>query len=324
MKKIISFVSAIVLSSIAISPAQATQEQSIVIIDSGFNTSSIASNVVQEVCITTNSGCNNGSGLQVGPGASQTSVAIASRFASDWAHGTLMAQSAVQENPDINLILIRNSRVYSNGNVLFGGEASLELALQWVADNANQYNIIGVSMSRGSHAHVLNDGIARKQLTYLQVYGNQLDKMGTDPRFRASVVVFTKRLADATAVMNALPDITCPASSRLSSLVTQLKQSNIATFFATGNDSNSRYVDAPACLDDAVAVTAADANGKVLRKANVAPNTDFAITAPNTSVATAKLASKWSLMYNGSYNSTYELIASNGSSSQSWSTVFVR
>lgn len=305
-------------------PAQATQERSIVIIDSGFNTSTIANNVVQEVCITTSSGCNNGTNFQIGAGSAQTTVTIANRFASDWGHGTLMAQAAVEANPGIDIILIRNARVYSNGNLLFGGEASLESALQWVKDNAAQYNIVGVSMSRGSNTYVLENSTARKQLTYLQVYGSQLEKMGTDPRFRASVVAFTKRLADATTVMNALPNIACPASSRLSGLVTQLKQSNIATFFATGNDSNSRYVDSPACLDDAVAVTASDATGRVLPKSNVAPNTDFTVTAPNTSVATARLASRWSLMYNGSYSSTYELIASNGSSSQSWSTVFVR
>lgn len=324
MKKLISFASAVALSLIALSPAQAIEEKSIVIIDSGFNTSTIANNVVQEVCITTSSGCNNGTNFQIGSGSAQTSTTIANKFASDWAHGTLMAQSAVAVNPDINLILIRNSRVYSNGNVLFGGESSLEAALQWVKDNAAQYNIIGVSMSRGSHTHVLENATARKQLTYLQVYSSQLEKMGTDPRFRASFVAFTKKLVDATAVMNALPNIACPASTKLSGLVTQLKQSNIASFFATGNDYNTRFVDSPACLDDAVAVTASDSTGKVLPRSNVAPNTDFTVTAPNTSVATATLASKWSLMYNGSYNSTYELISNSGSASQSWSTVFVR
>lgn len=310
MKKlVIAFIALLSISSVV--PAQANTQRSIVIIDSGFNTSAIASNVVQEVCITTSSGCNNGTNFQIGPGSAQTTVPIAARFASDWAHGTLMATSAVEVNPDIDLILIRNSRVSSNGTVLFGGEASLEAALQWVADNASQYNIVGVSMSRGSHTYVLNDATARKQLTYLQVYNSQLEKMGTDPRFRASFIAFTNRLAEAVAVMNALPNIACPASARLSGLVTQLKQSNIATFFATGNDYNSRYVDSPACLDDAVAV-AASSNGRVLPRSNVAPNTDFAVSAPNTSVATARLASRWSLVYNGSYETTYNSIKNSG------------
>jgi hypothetical protein len=323
MKKIITSVVFVSLLSIGISPAVATQEPSIVIIDSGFNTSLISNNVVEEVCITVNSGCNNGSNLHVGPGASGSATNISSRFVSDWNHGTLMAQEAIAVNPNINLILIRNSRVMSSGNVLFGGEAALESTLRWVSDNAERYNIVGVSMSRGSHTYVLNNAVARKQLTYLQVYNSQLEKMNGQPQFRASIASFTKRLQDATAVMNALPDIACPASNTLRSLVSQLVQKDIATIFATGNDSNTRYVDSPACIDDAIAVAASDASGKTLSKSNTAPNTDFTTTAPNTSVAAVRLASKWSLMYNGSYNLTYNSIVSSGSSSHSWSAIFV-
>ena len=310
MKKIIiSFVA--LLFTVGVVPAQATTPNTIVIIDSGFNTSGFATNIVEEVCITTASGCNNGTGFQIGPGSAQTTVPIASRYVSDWNHGTLMAKAAVEINPNINLVLIRNANVYSNGNVLFGGESSLESALQWVLDNANTYNIVGVSMSRGSHTYVLNDGPTRKQLTYLQVYNKQLDKMGNDPKFRASIVKFTKMLSDAKAVMNTLPALSCPASSTVKTLVTQLATSNVATMFATGNDSNSRYVDSPACIDEAIAV-AASANGQILSTSNIASNTDFAVDAPNTSIATARLAAKWSLMYNGSYNSTYGLLNSSG------------
>jgi hypothetical protein len=323
MKKIIGIFTALSLVPLGIAPAAAEQAETIVIIDSGFDTTTIQDNVVEEVCITTSSGCNNGAGLDIGPGAAQTDIAISSRFVSDWAHGTLMAESAIEANPDVKLVLLRNSRVFASGNVLFGGEASLELALQWVMDNADTYNIVGVSMSRGSHTHVLSDRVARKQLTYLQIYNKRLDKMGDDPRFRFSKIAFEKRLDGAVAKMNSLPDIACPASVTLSNLVTQLAQSNIASFFATGNDYNSRYVDSPACLDDAVAVTAADASGKLLPQSNVAPNTDFAIEAPNTSVATAKLAGIWSKLYNGSYNSTYGLIADNATNSHSWSALFV-
>jgi hypothetical protein len=323
MKKLISIVAVSVASLFTIVPASADVEQSIVIIDSGFNTSSISNNVVAEVCVTVNSGCNNGSNLQVGPGAAGSSVPIASKFVSDWNHGTLMAQTAVATNPDINLILIRNSKVFSSGNVLFGGESSLESALTWVRDNASTYNIIGVSMSRGSNTHVMNDGTARKQLTYLQVYSRQLEKMDNRPQFAASIKAFTKKYSDAKAVMNSLPDLGCPVSANLSSLVTQLTQRNIASFFATGNDYNTRYVDSPACLNDAVAVTASTENGRVLPLANVAPNTDFAAVAPNTSMATAIVAAKWSLMYNGSYQTTYNSIKNSGRTLDSYSVVGV-
>jgi hypothetical protein len=323
MKKIIGIWAVSVASLFTIVPASAAVEESIVIIDSGFDTSSISENVLEEVCITVNSGCNNGSNLQVGPGASGSATKISSRFISDWNHGTVMAQEAIAINPNINLILIRNSRVMSSGNVLFGGESALESTLRWVSDNADRYNIVGVSMSRGSHTYVLNNGVARKQLTYLQIYNSQLNKMNGQPRFRASIAKFTRQLQEATNVMNALPNIDCPASNTLKSLVSELVQKDIATIFATGNDSNTRYVDSPACIDDAIAVAASDASGKTLSRSNTAPNTDFTTTAPNTSVAAARLASKWSLMYNGSYNSTYNLIADSGSNSHSWSAVFV-
>lgn len=310
MKKlIIAFVA--LLSIFSVVPAQATTPNTIVIIDSGFNTTGFTTNVVEEVCITTTSGCNNGTNFQIGSGSSQTTISIASRYVSDWNHGTLMAQSAIEVNPNINLILIRNARVYSSGNILFGNESSLEAALQWVSDNADTYNIVGVSMSRGSHTYVLNDGATRKQLTYLQVYNKHLDKMGNDPKFQASINKFTKMLSDAKIVMNSLPSLACPASNTVRSLVVQLAQQNIATMFATGNDSNSRYVDSPACIDESIAV-AASGNGKILSTSNISSNTDFAVNAPNTSVATARFAAKWSLMYNGSYNSTYSLLTNSG------------
>lgn len=323
MKKIITAITTASILSFAIVPAVADQAPTIVIVDSGFDTSTISNNVVEEVCITTSSGCNNGTNFEIGDGASETTVTIASKFVSDWGHGTLMAQSAIEANPNVRLILVRNSKVYASGNVLFGGEASLESALAWVRDNSTTYNIIGVSMSRGSNTYVMENSIARKQLTYLEVYTRQLDKMGNNPKFAASIKAFTKKYNDAKATMNSLPDISCSASITLSNLVTELAQNNIASFFATGNDYNTRYVDSPACLDDAVAVTASNASGTVLALANVAPNTDFAVEAPNTSIATAKLAGIWSRVYNGSYNSTYELIASNATNSHSWSALFV-
>jgi hypothetical protein len=323
MRKFITAVATASLVSLGFVPAVATQDPTIVIIDSGFNTSTITNNVVEEVCITTSSGCNNGTNFEIGDGAAQTTTTIASRFVADWGHGTMMAQTAIATNPDINLILIRNSKVYASGNVLFGGEASLEAALTWVRDNAAIYNIVGVSMSRGSNTHVMENATARKQLTYLQVYTRQLDKMNGRPQFAASIRAFTKKYNDAKTVMNALPDIACPASVNLSNLVTQLAQNNIASFFATGNDHNTRYVDSPACLDDAVAVTASNTSGSVIPLANVAPNTDFAAVAPNTSTATAIVAAKWSLMYNGSYQTTYNSIKNSGRTLDSYAVVGV-
>jgi hypothetical protein len=323
MRKVFATLFAFLLVVVGINPAQADGQNTIVIIDSGFNLSTISGNVIQEVCIAPLNGCNNGTGFDIGPGSAQTTTSISSRYLSDWNHGTVMAESAIAVNPNIDLIVIRNAKVYSNGNVWFGNEDTLVEALRWVSDNAEEYNIVGVSMSRGSHSYAMNNPTVRKQVLLAQIYSKHLDKMGSDPKFKASIKKFTKRLATVRTTLESMPDIACPASTSLSDLVNGLAQNNIASIFATGNDHNNRYVDSPACLDSSVSVTASDGNGKVLGLANVAPNTDFAVEAPNTSIAAAKLAAKWSLMYNGSYNSTYELIANSGSDSHSWSAVFV-
>lgn len=324
MKKYIAALAVAVLMSVA-TPAEASEQGSIVIIDTGFDSSVLGENVIQEVCVTVYSGCNDGSNLQVGPGASGSLVNVRSSYLSDWNHGQAMAQAAIEINPSIKLILIRNSKVYSNGNVLAGGENSVELALQWVLDNADEYSIIGVSMSRGTHSYIINQKSIRTQLIYAQLYNKNLKAMASNPRLYArSIIAFTKKIDSTRAKLAAMPDISCPASPQLSSLVTQLAQRNIASMFATGNDYDSRYVDSPACIDDAIAVTASDSNGKVLEISNVAPNTDFAVEAANTSTATAKFAARWSLVYNGSYNSTYNSIANSGTDSHSWSAIFVR
>ncbi len=324
MRKIIAALSASLVLVLGIAPAQASTDPTIVIIDSGFNLSQISNNVVQEVCITAFSGCNNGLNFEIGTGSAQTNIAIAPRFRSDWNHGTTMALSAIAVNPNIKLIVIRNARVYSSGNVLFGNQTSLESALQWVLDNKQQYNIAGVLMARGSNSHSMANTASRGFMIQAQIYSTQLEKMQSNPSlFRASIVKFSRLLNDVRTNLAALPDIACPASTLVASLVSQLQTNNVATIFATGNDYNNRYVDSPACLDQAVSVTAANADRKILQLANVAPNTDFAVLAPNTSVASATLAGKWSLLYNGSYNSTYALLSSNGTNSGSWNTLFI-
>lgn len=323
MRKFIAVAFAMAITLFGVVPAQASTQSTIVIIDSGFNLSQISSSVVQEVCITTTSGCNNGTDFEIGPGAAQTSIAISSRFVSDWNHGTNMALSAISANPNIKLIVIRNARVYPSGNVLFGSQGSLEAALQWVLDNRTTYKISGVLMSRGSHTHLINNTTVRGLIIQAQLLSRQLDKMGNAPIFSASIRKFTKMLNDTRASLANLADIPCPASTATANLVSQLQINNVASIFATGNDFNSRFVDSPACLDQAIAVTAADASGKVLQMANVAPNTDFAVVAPSTSVAAARFAGRWSLVYNGSYANTYASLLTNGTSSGSWSTTFI-
>lgn len=322
MKKL-AIIFAASLSVLSVTPAQASVTPTIAIIDTGFNASQFGSSVVQEVCVTSSAtGCDTGTGFDSGTGASGTTYKVQPRFTSDWNHGSLMASSVLSVNPNAKLVLIRNSRVYSNGNVAFGSPADLKVALKWVQENASIYNIVGVSMSRGSHTYLINNKDVRTSIYNAQVYSKNLVKMNGEQKFSASIKKFTALLDGVKSKLASMPDIACPADNELKSLISNLKTINVATFFATGNDYNSRYVDDPACIDDAIAVTAFN-NNKIIDIANTAPNTDFAGVADNTSVATAKVAGKWSLVYNGTYETTYNSIKNSGITLDRYSIVGV-
>lgn len=307
MKKIFALGLAIVAGIGIVSPASAAEENSIVIIDSGFSTQDISNNVLLEVCITTTRGCNNGQNMQFGAGAAGSTVNISSRFSSDWSHGTEMARQAIAVNPDVKIIVIRNSRVFSNGAILPGGESSVQAALSWVSENASRYNISAVALSRGDNKYFVSDrAVSGLQAAY-QRYVKQLSGTGLSSR---SVARITNEMNKNRDAMAALPDKTCPASSEIRGLVSQLARNNVATLFATGNDFNNKFVDSPACIDQAVAVAASDASGRILPMSNVASNTDFAVEAPNTSTATARLAGYWASVFDGSFDSTYNYVLS--------------
>lgn len=151
MKKSLAIATGIVLLSAITVPVQAAEKPTVVIIDSGFNTSLI-NNVVAEVCIVKLTyGCNNGKLLDDSVGSTGTSIPILKNWKSEWDHGTKMAGVVNQVNPDANVLLIRNALVLKPGAVNMGGEIEFGLALDWVIANKQKYNIQAVSFSRGSN-----------------------------------------------------------------------------------------------------------------------------------------------------------------------------
>jgi hypothetical protein len=150
LKKIVGLL-ILAITSFTLTPAHANVGPSVVVIDSGFDTS-VIQNVVAEACILTlKSGCNNRTGFEEGPGASGSSVPIRFNWVSEWRHGTRMASIVNQINPNAKLILIRNAAVIPSGSVNVGSERDFNLALQWVINNKEKYNISAVSFSRGSN-----------------------------------------------------------------------------------------------------------------------------------------------------------------------------
>ena len=321
MRKLIVAASSVALLSLSVAPAAADTPVAIAIIDSGFDSSQVANNVVEEVCIITSSRCNNYKSFDIGPGVANTPNTISSRYLQDWNHGTEMAKVVVGENPNVNLVLIRNSKVYGS-SVIPGNESDMLLALDWVEQNASRYNIVAVSMSRGSHRYVTSNRQVSVLMGQIKIYQGMVDRLNAKGSRLAATL--EKKLDELKAKLAALGNIECPATDILTNSIIDLQASGVATIVATGNDADKTYVDYPACIDASVAVAAYDNTGELAYVSNIASNTDFVARGDTTSEATARLAGIWSRVYNGSYNSTYDLITNNGTNSHSWSAVFVR
>lgn len=122
----------------------------------------------------------------------------------------------------------------------------------------------------------------------------------------------------------------CPIRSTHNELIghiNTLMSNGVATMFATGNNRDKLRVNFPACIPQAVAVSAinrfsADDGWAVSPLANTGPETDFyALGSFTTSIrdtgifgqtspATAALSAYWSKVYKGSYNLTYQHLQS--------------
>jgi hypothetical protein len=154
MKKVVGVLS-VVLGLSFISPAQSAEVKTIAIIDTAID-SDKNKNVVYEVCFTAKS-CPNGDrrknpvtkiwySYQEGKG---------SAMVNDWKvngvdHGHNVYQAALIANPNINIVFIRISdlNVYPTFTAMHNDGASLDYAIEWVANNASRFNISAVSISQ--------------------------------------------------------------------------------------------------------------------------------------------------------------------------------
>jgi hypothetical protein len=114
----------------------------------------IKDRVVYEVCLIeiiegSTARCPNGQTKMEGPGAATLPVSQLSLGGFD--HGTLMADQAIQTNPNVNIVFIRIIGQRENGAREYTTEATVFNALQWVADNQAKFNIQSVAMAQGSH-----------------------------------------------------------------------------------------------------------------------------------------------------------------------------
>ena len=270
------------------SNAASVPAPSVAIIDSGINTA-LFTNITTEVCILEYSMCPNGKPQSEGPGAANTGITTNLTLT----HGTEMASIINRVNPTIKIIPIRIIGITSNGNPFIYSNNAVKSALDWVVANRAKYNIVAVNVSQGK--------------------------------------IF--------------PNCGVPAGTQAD--VDALKAANVAVIAASGNDSNRTYMMSIACLPNVISIGATDnpdpgVSGKtydptakpyIARYSNGNSLTSFYLNArwntlqPNggikfrvgTSTATAAFTGWWTINYKGSYQSTYDYIASTATTaSNEW------
>ena len=121
------------------------------IIDTALDTSipEFAGKIVYEVCFIEWSTCPNGQTFMEGPGSAGMPLNFMQK--NGFNHGTQMVSSALQTNPNMNIVFIRIVGNTANGSRQVVNEKVLNSALQWVYDNRTRFNIQALSMSQGTH-----------------------------------------------------------------------------------------------------------------------------------------------------------------------------
>lgn len=139
------------LSPVAISQASGADAPVLAILDTAIDTSVpiLKDKVVGEVCILEYALCPNGTNFQEGPGSASMLPEQITKNGFD--HGTFMATTAVQSNPNIKILFVKIIANTSTGLRKPTGESTISAALFWVKENASKYNIKAVSLSQGSN-----------------------------------------------------------------------------------------------------------------------------------------------------------------------------
>jgi hypothetical protein len=120
------------------------------IIDTAVDTSipEFAGKIVYEVCFIEWSTCPNGKTFMEGPGSAGMPLNFMQR--NGFNHGTQMVSSAIQTNPNMNVVFIRIVGNTANGSRQTVSEQVVVSALQWVYNNKEKFNIQALSMSQGT------------------------------------------------------------------------------------------------------------------------------------------------------------------------------
>ena len=192
-----------------------------------------------------------------------TNTAKASTKVSDAVnHGTAMAEVARRNNPNVPIVLLRSANVDKKGAVGILNGNDFLAALKWAESNAS--TVSAVSFSYNLSGNMSKPGDCKLSPTGL------VDIYKTDPAIRATIA--------------------------------SLNTKGIPVFVSTGNDSNKKPVNYPACITETVSVSTFpvgnyDSNtdffgvlpeGKFNYRSNL-----FGLIPQTTSSATIAVATQW-------------------------------
>jgi len=157
MKKITVSSILIILSLLSTHTAAANLQNktaarpAIAILDTAIDTSipDLKGRIVHEVCLLERGPCPNGGTVMEGPGAASMPANLIAKNGFD--HGTQMAFVAARNNPNMDIVFVRIIGNNPGGGRQVTTENTLIVALQWVIENKNKWNIQAVSMSQGHH-----------------------------------------------------------------------------------------------------------------------------------------------------------------------------
>lgn len=110
----------------------------------------IKSKLIYEVCILEWDSCPNGRSFMEGTNSASLPSSLINKNGFD--HGTQMTSAAIQSNPNMNIVFVRIIGQNINGDRQITNEKTIYMALDWVLQNKDKFNIQAVSMSQGHHS----------------------------------------------------------------------------------------------------------------------------------------------------------------------------
>lgn len=146
MKKLLTLLISITVLGTTAVPVHAETPPTIVVIDTGTNTSLFKDSIAYEVCLVTSYRCPNGKMMMEGTGAANIPVTKDKNLN----HGTQMVSLVLRFNPTAKVIPIRIVGISPSGVPGFYSMEDVQSALNWVVANRVKHNIAVVSLAQGA------------------------------------------------------------------------------------------------------------------------------------------------------------------------------